>query len=43
MVTGVTKTFWLITKILIEHIYKCAFVGLSYKYKIFFKACVCST
>lgn len=35
MVTEVTKTFWLIIILLIEHIYKCAFVGLSCKYKKF--------
>ena len=43
MVTGVTKTFWLIIVLLIEHIYKCAFVGLSHKYKIFFNTWMWNT
>jgi hypothetical protein len=37
------QTFWLIITIMIEHIYKCAIVGLSYTYKIFFNAWIWNT
>ena len=38
MVSEVTETCWLRIIKWTEHIYKCAFVGLSHKYKTFSNA-----